>query len=151
MFRHFRFPIWTCRALPWSPARSWLNRKQEWSERREKPENRCDVIYRSLGIGIANFRRSFQILLTMVYSNPVIPKVCSADHWWSANPYIIQYFVLRGPTNFSKWSANQKSLGFTALTHRFLTGVHGSYENEVMYHKCHLFKGLFDRLGVRWR
>ncbi len=63
----------------------------------------------------------------------VIPKVCSADHrWsarlaedqlkWSANPYIIQYFVLRGPPNFSKWSSNQKSLGTTGLECRAQSG-----------------------------
>jgi len=50
----------------------------------------------------------------------VIPKVCSEDHWWSArlaevDPYINQYFVLREPPNFSKWSANQKSLGTTVI------------------------------------
>jgi len=44
----------------------------------------------------------------------VIPKVFSADHWWSANFYINQYVVLHGPPNFYKWSTNQKSLGTTA-------------------------------------
>jgi hypothetical protein len=34
---------------------------------------------------------------------------------WSANPYRNKYFVLRGPSNDSKWSAHGKSLGTTAL------------------------------------
>jgi hypothetical protein len=45
----------------------------------------------------------------------VIPKFCSADHKWSANPYTNQYFELRGALKCSKWSAHQKSLGSTGL------------------------------------
>jgi len=51
----------------------------------------------------------------VVGSSPMIPKVCSADHWWSANPDKNQYFVLGGAPNYSKWSAHRKSLGTTAL------------------------------------
>jgi len=34
---------------------------------------------------------------------------------WSSKPYINQHFVLDGPPNFSKWSANRKSLGTTGI------------------------------------
>ncbi len=46
-------------------------------------------------------------------STAVIPKVCSADHWWSAIPHKNQYFELRGALKYIKWSAFQKSLGTT--------------------------------------
>ncbi len=46
----------------------------------------------------------------LVLVSSVILKVCSANHWWYANPYLNQYFVLRGPPNYSKWSAYRKSL-----------------------------------------
>jgi hypothetical protein len=45
----------------------------------------------------------------------VIPKVCSADHKGSANPYTNQYFELRGALKCLKGSAHQKSLGTTVL------------------------------------
>jgi hypothetical protein len=49
----------------------------------------------------------------ILVSISVVP--CYADHKWSANPYTNQYFVLRGAVKYCKWSANQKSLGTTAL------------------------------------
>jgi hypothetical protein len=34
---------------------------------------------------------------------------------WSANPNLYLYFVLHRPPNYSKWSAQQKSLGTTDI------------------------------------
>ncbi len=48
-----------------------------------------------------------------VLRSAVIPKVCSADHWWSTHPYKNQYFVLLGAPNYFKWSALRKGLGTT--------------------------------------
>ncbi len=51
-------------------------------------------------------------------SSSVIPKVCSADHWWSAIPYKNQYFELCGALKCRKWSVLQKTLWTTDLAPR---------------------------------
>ena len=45
-----------------------------------------------LSMGAANQKR---LLNTSQDNRRVIPKVCSTDHYWSANPYRNEYFVLR--------------------------------------------------------
>ncbi len=45
----------------------------------------------------------------------MIPKVCSANHKWSANHYTNQYVELRRALKCFKWSTHQKSLGTTEL------------------------------------
>ncbi len=49
----------------------------------------------------------------------VISKVCSEDHWWSARlAEVIRESLCKSifcPLRTTKWSANQKSLGTTAL------------------------------------
>ncbi len=38
----------------------------------------------------------------------MIPKVCSADHWWSAKPCENQYFVIREALKYFMWSSHKK-------------------------------------------
>ncbi len=69
-------------------------------------------------------------------TNAVIPKVCSEDNWWSARLAEVvreslkksgnttegtQYFVLRGPPNYPKWSAHVKSLGTNGMIEIYIT------------------------------
>ncbi len=72
----------------------------------------------------------------------VIPKVCSADHKWSANLYTNQYFELHGALKCSKCSAHQKRLGTTVLENAKLL----RFKRLLDYAK--VFKLLLLRSGV---
>ncbi len=45
----------------------------------------------------------------------MFPKVCSADHKWSANLNSSSYFVVRGALKYFWWSAYRKRLGTPEL------------------------------------
>jgi len=49
---------------------------------------------------------------------------------WSENPFIYQYFVLRGPPKDYKWSTHRKSLGTTRLAKYFRYQVPWSSQNH---------------------
>jgi len=57
------------------------------------------------------------------------------------NPYTNQYFVLRGPTNYSKWSAHQKCLGTTDLLEpKILSSV---IVAPIKFKKLSIYKYIF--------
>ncbi len=66
-------------------------------------------------LNLVTSKKTYLAAVTNRRVRAVVPKVCSADHKWSANPYRNQYFVLRGALKYFNWSANQKSLGTTGL------------------------------------
>ena len=86
-----------------------------------------------------------------VTSIPLIPKVCSADHWWSANPYTNQYFVLRGALKYFKWSALRTSLGTTCVgpdTQRLLNCI--SDTRQLCLSICFIVSIVFEAWVSDW-
>ncbi len=85
----------------------------------------------------------FSVSYFSPFSKPVIPKVCSADHKWSTNPYTNQYFVLRG---YFKWSTQQKSLESTALNHSIIFEMYfvGTTSVGIVSCSCSLWEGVND-------
>jgi len=84
--------------------------------------------------------------------NSVIPKVCSADHWyggprdwlkWSANPNTNQYFVLRWPQNYPNWSSHRKSLATMDVTELNTKGCQLATKHDPPRSFCLVSEGDF--------